>query len=167
MIAAAIAIDSLKPADWPRACAIYLEGILSGNATFETEPPNWEQWDLSHHQFGRLVAATDEGIMGWSALSPVSVRRCYSGVAEVSIYVSASARGQGVGRFLLRETIRAAEANGIWTLQGSVFPENVASLRMCTAAGFRQVGRRKHIAKLNGLWRDTILLERRSDRIGL
>ena len=167
MIAAAIAVDTMRASDWPRVCAIYLEGILSGNATFETDPPTWDQWDRSHLLFGRLVAGTDDAIVGWSALSPVSQRQCYSGVAEVSIYVAASARGHGIGRTLLRETIRAAETNGIWTLQGSVFPENVASLRMCSAAGFRQIGRRKHIAKLNGLWRDTILIERRSEAVGI
>ena len=167
MIASALLIDDLVAPDWPRVCAVYLEGILSGNATFETEPPTWEQWDSNHLTFGRLAARTDEMLLGWAALSPVSQRQCYAGVAEVSVYVSASARGQGIGRALLREVIRQSEAHGIWTLQGSVFPENVASLRICTANGFRQVGRRKHIGKLNGLWRDTVLIERRSERVGL
>ena len=167
MIASSLALEELTAPDWPRVCAIYLEGILSGNATFETEPPSWDQWDRSHLAFGRLVARNENGICGWAALSPVSLRKCYAGVAEVSLYVEASARGQGIGTALLREVIRVSECHGIWTLQGSVFPENVASWRMCAANGFRQVGRRKHIAKLNGLWRDTILLERRSDRVAV
>lgn len=167
MLASTLAVDVLVAGDWPRVCAIYLDGILSGNATFETEPPSWDQWDRAHLPFGRLVARADEGITGWAALSPVSPRKCYGGVAEASVYVGTNARGQGIGRSLLRELIQHAEANGIWMLQGSVFPENVASLRMCTANGFRQVGRRKHIAKLNGVWRDTVLIERRSQRVGV
>ena len=167
MIASSVAIDVLSSAEWPRVCAIYLEGILSGNSTFETEPPTWDQWDRNHLPFGRLVARADEGVIGWAALSPVSARQCYAGVAEVSVYVAAAARHQGIGRTLLREVIAASEANGIWMLQGSAFPENVASLRMCTMNGFRQVGRRKHIAKLDGVWRDTVLLERRSQRVGI
>ena len=167
MIAQDLSIDALLPNEWPRVCAIYLEGILSGNATFETEPPTWDQWDRAHLPFARLAARTDEGMVAWAALSPVSVRQCYSGVAEASLYVATATRGQGIGRALLQELIRVSEANNIWTLQASVFPENVASLKMCTSCGFRQVGRRKHIAKLNGLWRDTVLIERRSDRIGV
>jgi phosphinothricin acetyltransferase len=166
MIASTVLIEELVSADWPRVSAIYMEGILSANSTFETEPPSWEQWDRNHLPFGRLAARTEEGVSGWAALSPVSLRPCYAGVAEVSVYVATTARGQGIGRALLREVIRHSEAHGLWTLQGSVFPENVASLRMCTANGFRQVGRRKHIAKLDGLWRDTVLIERRSERVG-
>ena len=166
MIAAALQIDHIKTSDWPRVCAVFLEGILSGNATFETEPPSWDQWDRAHLPFGRLAARSDEGLVGWAALTPVSLRPCYAGVAEMSIYVAEAARGQGIGRALMQEAIRSSEAHHIWTLQASIFPENVASLRICAAHGFRQVGRRKHIAKLNGLWRDTILLERRSDRVG-
>lgn len=167
MIAEGVAIEGLLPTDWPRVCAIYLDGILSGNATFETEPPGWEQWDRGHLPFGRLLARGEENVLGWAALSPVSPRKCYAGVAEVSIYVAASARGQGVGKTLLRELVRESETHDIWTLQGSVFPENVASLRMCTENGFRQVGRRKHVAKLNGVWRDTVLIERRSQSVGI
>ncbi len=162
-----VAVDAMHPGDWSRVCAIYLEGILSGNATFETEPPAWDQWDRGHLPIARLVARNEEIVVGWAALSPVSVRNCYSGVAEISVYVASALRGQRIGPTLLRELIRQSEEHGIWTLQGSVFPENVASLRMCSTQGFRQVGRRKHIAKLNGLWRDTILVERRSERIGI
>ena len=167
MIASALVMDSLTFADWPRVCAIYLEGILSGNSTFETEPPTWDQWDRSHFAFGRIVARTEERIVGWAALSPVSPRKCYAGAAEISVYVAAESRGHRVGSNLLHEVVRHSEKNGLWTLQGSIFPENVASLRMCASQGFRQVGRRKHIAKLNGLWRDTVLMERRSERVGL
>ena len=167
MIAQELLIDPLLPTDWPRVCAIYLEGILSGNATFETEPPTWDQWDRAHLPIARLAARNDEEMVAWAALSPVSQRQCYSGVAEASLYVATSARGQGIGRALLQELIRVSETNNIWTLQASVFPENVASLKMCASSGFRQVGRRKHIAKLNGLWRDTVLIERRSEHIGI
>jgi phosphinothricin acetyltransferase len=166
MIASTLLIDDLASADWPRVRAIYLEGILSGNSTFETEPPSWEEWDRNHLPFCRLTARNEDGVSGWAALGRVSPRPCYAGVAEVSVYVANSVRGQGIGRALLREAVRQSEAHGIWTLQGSVFPENVASLRMCAANGFRQVGRRRHIAKLDGLWRDTVLIERRSERIG-
>jgi L-amino acid N-acyltransferase YncA len=167
MSVSTVAIDAFSQAEWPRVCAIYLEGILSGNATFETEPPSWDQWDRNHLAVGRRVARTEEGVVGWAALSPVSPRKCYAGVAEVSVYVAESARKQGIGRALLRQIIADSEAHGLWTLQGVVFPENVASLRMCTANGFRQVGRRKHVAKLDGVWRDTVLIERRSQRVGI
>jgi phosphinothricin acetyltransferase len=166
MIGSSVLIEELVSADWPQVCSIYMEGILSGNSTFETEAPSWEEWDRNHLPFARLSARAEEGLVAWAALSPVSQRACYAGVAEVSIYVATMVRGQGIGRSLLREVIRQSEPSGIWTLQGSIFPENVASLRMCVANGFRQVGRRKHIAKLNGLWRDTVLVERRSDRAG-
>ena len=167
MVESTILIEALSAPDWPRVCAIYLEGILSGNATFETEPPSWDQWDRAHLAFGRIIARAEEGVLGWAALSPVSPRKCYAGVAEVSVYVEAKMRGQGIGRALLREVIQQSEANGIWMLQGSLFPENVASLRVCAANGFRQVGRRKHIAKLNGVWHDTVLIERRSQKVGI
>jgi L-amino acid N-acyltransferase YncA len=123
MIASTATIDAMAAADWPRICAIYLDGILTGNATFETEPPSWDHWDHAHLPFGRIVARGEEGVLGWAALSPVSPRKCYAGVAEVSVYVDAKMREQGIGRALLREVIQQAEANGIWMLQGSVFPE--------------------------------------------
>ena len=166
MIVSGPLIEDLVAADWPRVCAIYLEGILSGEATFETEPPTWDEWDRNHLPFARLGARNQQGLVGWAALSSVSPRKCYAGVAEVSLYVAEAARGQGVGCALLREVIAASEGHGIWTLQGSVFPENASSLRICTRNGFRQVGRRKHISKLNGVWRDTYLVERRSQRVG-
>lgn len=162
-----MSIEVMSPEDWPAVCSLYLEGILGGDATFELEVPSWEEWNEAHLSFGRLTATMDERVVGWAALRPSSPRACYRGVAEVSVYVTAKLQRQGIGRSLLREMTRTSEDNGIWMLQGSIFPENHVSLRMCEACGFRQVGRRKHIAKLDGLWRDTILVERRSTRVGI
>ena len=142
--------------------SIYEEGIRTGQATFETQAPNWEQWDSSHHQFSRLVILVDDEINGWAALSRVSARQVYAGVAEVSVYVASAARGKGLGRQLLEALIADSEKNGIWTLQASIFPENVASIELHRRCGFREVGQRQRIAQLNGVWRDTVLLERRS-----
>jgi phosphinothricin acetyltransferase len=156
----------MKPADWEQVRAIYLEGVASGQATFEVEAPSWEQWDAAHHPFARLVARSAGQVVGWAALSPVSRRRCYAGVAEVSVYVSANHHGRGVGRQLLLAVIAKSERHGIWTLQGATFPENEASLRLQRACGFRELGRRERIAQHHGVWRDTILTERRSWVIG-
>ena len=161
-----IVINLMSGADWPCVKAIYLEGIAIGNATFETEAPSWEAWDTAHLQFARLVARQGETIIGWAALSPMSQRCVYGGVAEVSVYVSMSKRGSGVGRKLLEALISESEKNGIWTLQAGIFPENTGSLALHKACGFREVGRRERIGKLHGVWRDTILLERRSRIIG-
>ena len=155
-------IDRMKPDDWEQVRAIYLEGIRSGHSTFETEAPSWEKWDEGHHQFARLVMRDGETVLGWAALSPVSKRHVYRGVAEVTVYVSENSRGQGVGRALLEALIDESEKNGIWTLQASIFPENVASVQLHLRCGFREVGRRERIAMLNGVWRDTQLFERRS-----
>jgi len=155
-------IQEMTPADWEAVRAIYLEGIATGNATFETEAPDYQTWDRNHLQFARLVARTNSGVVGWAALSPVSSRRVYAGVAEVSVYVSETARGAGVGRALLRSLIQESERNGIWTLQAGIFPENRTSIALHETCGFRTVGRRERIGALNGIWRDVILLERRS-----
>src|SRR5919204_2472296 len=160
-------IAPLTPTDWDRVRAIYLEGIATGQATFETDAPSWETWDASHHTFGRLIAAVDDAVVGWAALSPVSRRRCYAGVAEVSVYVAAEARGCGIGGALLRAAVAESERHGIWTLQGSTFPENEASLRLQRACGFRVLGRRERIAMQWGVWRDTVLTERRSTVVGV
>jgi L-amino acid N-acyltransferase YncA len=162
-----VAIDPMMPADWGAVRAIYQEGIASGQATFETEAPDWQEWDAAHHAFARLVARSRGQVVGWAALSPVSRRRCYGGVAEVSVYVGAAHRSQGVGRQLLLAVIAESERQGIWTLQGATFPENEASLRLQWACGFREIGRRQRIARLHGVWRDTILTERRSTTVGL
>jgi L-amino acid N-acyltransferase YncA len=161
-------IDDLKPSDWNQARAIYLEGIQTGHATLETQTPDWERWDADHLPHCRFVArGEDEVIVGWAALSPVSARRVYSGVAEVSVYVAASARGRGVGRRLLSALIACSEQHGIWTLQAGILAENDSSIRLHGSCGFREVGRRERIGKLGGQWRDVILLERRSEVTGL
>ena len=162
-----VVIESMAADDWLAVRAVYLEGIATGEATFETEAPSWETWDSGHLSFARLVARAGEEVIGWTALSPVSQRKAYLGVAEVSVYVAAHNRGKGVGRALLERLIQEAEQNGIWTLQAAVFPENGATLALHKRCGFREVGRRERISKLNGNWRDTILLERRSEIVGV
>jgi phosphinothricin acetyltransferase len=160
-------VDAMVAADWPNVSAIYIEGIATGNATFETLAPTWDEWDRAHLPFGRLVARQGRTIAGWAALSRVSQRSAYAGVLELSVYVASWARGQRVGSALMRAAIEESERHGIWTLQGSIFAENVPSLRLCEAAGFRQVGRRERIGQSGGKWRDTILVERRSKTIGI
>jgi len=159
-------IDPLTAADSESVLAIYLDGVATGQATFETQAPSWEEWDGGHHPFARLVGRLDGKVIGWGALSPVSRRRCYAGVAEVSLYIAAAQRGQGVGRRLLEAVIAESERHGVWTLQGATFPENSASLRLQQSCGFRIIGRRERIARLHGVWRDTILTERRSSFVG-
>jgi L-amino acid N-acyltransferase YncA len=156
----------MEPVHWEAVRRIYGEGIETGLATYETELPDWERWDQGHLPFGRLVAVLDGEVVGWAALSPVSARRVYRGVAEVSVYVAAGARGRGVGHRLLERLVSESEANGIWTLQAGIFPENLASVSLHRRAGFREVGRRERVARLRGTWRDVLLLERRSDRVG-
>ena len=157
----------MTPGDWEQVRSIYLEGIKSGNSTFETDGPTWEKWDAGHLQIARLVMRDGDRILGWAALSPVSKRSVYSGVAELTVYVSESARKQGIGRALLESLIDESERNEIWTLQAAVFPENKASVELHLRCGFREVGRRERIAMLNGVWRDTLLLERRSSKVGV
>jgi phosphinothricin acetyltransferase len=159
-------IDTMRDADWPDVRRIYLEGIATGHATFETDAPSWERWHSAHLTCARLVIRAGGDVKGWAALSPVSSRRVYAGVAETSVYVAPESRGQGIGRALLAALIQAAETNGIWTLQASIFPENRASIELHKALGFREVGRRERIAKRDGVWRDTLLLERRSAIVG-
>jgi phosphinothricin acetyltransferase len=162
-----VEIGAMSPADWQRVEAIYREGIAAGQATFELEVPTWEQWDARHHPFARLVARLHNRVIGWAALSPVSARQCYAGVAEVSVYVDAEHRGLGVGRQLLLAAIAESERHGIWTLQGGAFAENEASLRLQRACGFREIGKRERIGQLHSIWRDTILTERRSPVVGV
>ena len=159
-------IKTLGGGDWEELLAIYLEGLATGQATFETSAPTRPEWDAGHLPFARIGAFANDILLGWAALSQVSKRQAYAGVAEVSIYVTASARGKGVGKELLRRLIVEAETNGIWTLQASIFPENEASMKLHQRHGFRTVGRRQRISKLNGVWRDTVLLERRSEVVG-
>jgi L-amino acid N-acyltransferase YncA len=159
-------IEPMTHDDWPQVREIFEEGITTGLASFETAAPSWEQWDKDRLPHSRLVAR-GEAVLGWAALSPVSQRACYAGVAEAAVYVAAAARGQGVGRTLLEALIASAEAHGIWTLQGATLAENVASLALQKKCGFRVVGRRERIAKRDGVWHDTILTERRSKRMGV
>jgi L-amino acid N-acyltransferase YncA len=159
-------VDKMKAEDWSAVRSIYQEGIATGNATFETDAPEWQEWDKTHLGDCRFVARRERQVVGWGALSPVSSRCVYAGVAEVSIYVTASARGEGIGKTLLRTLIEASERQGIWTLQAGVFPENEASIALHKAYGFREVGYRERIGQMNGTWRDVILFERRSEVAG-
>ena len=169
----------MPPDLWPAVREIYREGIATGNATFETDLPDWKKWDDSHREDCRLVALEPfkedsefviplekVTVVGWAALSPVSARRVYAGVAEVSVYVAASARGRGVGKALLLALVQESEVNGIWTLQAGIFPENTASIALHQSCGFRKVGVRRRIGKLGDSWRDVLLLERRSAALG-
>jgi phosphinothricin acetyltransferase len=161
----AVAIEALTPEHWPEVARIYAEGIATGHATFETEVPSWEQWDASHLAAHRFVAVADGRVAGWVAVGAVSGRCVYAGVVENSVYVAADARGRGVGLALLEALVASTEAAGIWTIQTGIFPENAASLRVHERAGFRVVGRRERIGRLNGPWRDVVFLERRSEAV--
>lgn len=160
----------MKPEHWNAVKEIYEEGIATGNATFETSAPSWEKWNESHLSFARIIAAEENyspGILGWAALSKVSDRCVYAGVAEVSVYVKSSARGRGIGSVLLAALIKESEANDIWTLTAGIFPENISSIHIHEKAGFRIIGRRERIGKMKGKWRDTLQFERRSNIVGI
>lgn len=159
-------IRNLLPSDWNNVKSIYEQGISSGNATFQTSAPSWDEWNNSHLNNCRIVAEEDRKVIGWAALTPVSSRCVYAGVAEVSVYVDPSFSGRGIGLTLLNELVGLSEVEGIWTLQAGIFPENFGSLRIHEKAGFRTLGIREKIGKQNGVWRDTVLLERRSRIIG-
>ncbi|MFH6943422.1 GNAT family N-acetyltransferase [Flavobacterium sp.] len=158
-------IRKLLDTDWQQVRLIYEKGINTGNATFQTTTPTWEDWNNSHLATCRIVAESDDLLTGWAALTPVSSRCVYAGVAEVSVYVDTEHSGNGIGLALLNELVHLSEAEGIWTLQAGIFPENAASLRIHEKAGFRILGIREKIGKQNGIWRDTVLLERRSELI--
>jgi phosphinothricin acetyltransferase len=166
-MASIILIDRMQSEDWEDVREIYLEGIATGHATFQKEAPAWEGWDAGHIQDCRLVARSERKVVGWAALSFVSSRCVYAGVAEVSVYVKQDSKGKGIGRLLLDSLIGVSEQSGYWTLQAGVFPENAASLQLHKKCGFREVGRRERIGKMEGVWRDTILLERRSNIVGM
>ena len=158
--------------DWEQVRSIYLEGIDTGNATFESEAPDWDRWTSSHIQECRLVAKAGQTVLGWAALSPVSGRCVYSGVAEVSVYVAHKFQGLGIGGRLLAALIKASEEKGIWTLEAGIFPENMDSIRLHQRSGFREVGRREKFSKMTygphkGIWRDVVLMERRSKSVGI
>lgn len=160
-----MSIEPLVREHWPEVARIYAEGIATGNATFETDVPTWERWDASHLAEHRFVALDNDVVVGFAAVSAVSDRCVYDGVVENSVYVAEAARGAGVGRSLLERLIASTEAVGIWTIQSGIFPENDASLRLHERVGFRVVGRRARLGKLHGVWRDVLLVERRSEAI--
>jgi L-amino acid N-acyltransferase YncA len=159
-------IEPMLLEHWDAVRQIYLDGIASGNATFETTAPERAEWDAKHRPDCRLVALTDGQVIGWTALSPVSGRCVYAGVVEESVYIASAARGQGVGKALLLALIAESEKAGLWTIQTGIFPENTASLALHKSCGFREVGYRERIGQMNGVWRNTILLERRSSVVG-
>lgn len=156
----------MLPEHWPSVKRIYEEGIATGNATFQTTAPAWEEWDAEHVKNSRLVAIEHAEVLGWAAVTAVSGRCVYAGVAEVSVYVAAAARGKGIGKKLLNALIQETEKNNFWTLQAGVFPENTASIKIHEESGFRIIGKREKIGQLKGVWRDTLLLERRSTIVG-
>ncbi len=160
-------VEKMEAGHWEAVRAVYIEGLETGDATFETEAPDWPRWDATHLACCRLIALAGDRVAGWAALSPVSAREVYKGVAEVSVYVGREFRGAGVGRALLSALVRESEAEGVWTLQAGVFPENAASVALHRACGFREVGRRERVGRLRGRWRDTLLLERRSNVVGV
>ena len=156
-----VEVRALLPDDWSAVAEIYWDGLRGGLATFETEVPSWEVWDTAHLPEHRLVAVVAGEVVGWAALSPASARRCYAGVVENSVYVAREQQGQGIGRLLLDALLKAARRAGLWTVQTSIFPENHASLALHERCGFRVVGVRERIAKRDGIWRDTVFLEKR------
>jgi phosphinothricin acetyltransferase len=160
-------IKKMTSEDWEAVHSIYQEGLATGNATFETKAPHWNEWDKNHLPECRLVARSADQVVGWAALSPVSRRQVYRGVAEVSIYIAALARGKGMGKALLRALVLESEQAGIWTLQAGIFPENVYSMALHKACGFREVGRREGIGQMNEVWRDVVMMERRSKVVGV
>ena len=157
----------MLPSHWEAVKQIYAEGIATGNATFQTNIPPWDEWDEAHVKNSRLIAIEDNEVLGWAALTPVSGRCVYAGVGEVSVYVSKKARGKGIGKKLLNALINESEKNNFWTLQAGIFPENIASIKIHEECGFRVIGAREKIGQSNGSWRNTLLLERRSKTVGI
>ncbi len=160
-------IRKFEQVNYPAIAAIYQQGIDTGNATFEPVAKGWEQWNSSMHSHSRIVAEENGIILGWAALSPISTREVYAGIAEVSVYVSSSAKGRGVGHKLLAQLISESESNHIWMLQAAIFPENKASIKLHLKNRFRQLGIREKIGKMHGVWRDVVLMERRSKIVGI
>lgn len=160
-------IRFMHNSDWGSVSKIYGDGMATGYATFEQEIPSWEQWDKNHLKNCRLVAEENDTILGWAALSPVSSRCVYGGVAEVSVYVDKQAWGRGVGKALMERLIEESENAGLWTLQSGIFPENTASIVLHERVGFRKIGVRERVGKLKGQWKDNVLFERRSKKVGI
>ncbi|MFV5703320.1 GNAT family N-acetyltransferase [Flavobacterium sp. XS2P12] len=162
-----VELRQMNPQDWENVARIYFEGIQTGNATFQLDKPTYEEWNVGHLKNCRIVAISNNQIVGWAALTPVSDRCVYAGVAEVSIYVSDKHRGQKIGAILLAKLILKSEEENIWTLQAGIFPENIPSIKLHEQLGFRKVGYRDKIGKMNGIWRDSLLFERRSESVGI
>ncbi len=161
-------IDAMKPSDWEQVKSIYVEGIKTGLATFQSEAPSWENWDKGHLNLCRLVARSGNDILGWVALSPTSSRSCYAGVVEVSLYIGELYKEQGIGTALLTKIVKQSEENGIWTLYCAIIRENIASIALNKKCGFREIGIRERIAKMgDGIWHDVVLMERRSKVVGI
>ncbi len=160
-------IIPMESAHWENVRIIYEEGIATGNATFQTTAPSWKEWDEEHVKHSRLLAFANREVLGWAALSAVSGRCVYAGVAEVSVYIGVKFRGKGIGKRLLKELVKSSERNGLWTLQAGILKENTGSLRLHEACGFEKVGIRKNLGQLNDTWRDVVLLERRSKIVGI
>ncbi|USD23762.1 GNAT family N-acetyltransferase [Flagellimonas marinaquae] len=160
-------VRNMKPSDWRNVSDIYREGISTGFATFETQPPSFDQWDEAHVKDCRLIAEENGSILGWAALSPVSSRCVYGGVGEVSVYIANASRGKGIGQLLMQKLITDSEKAGFWTLQSGIFPENTASIKLHEKVGFRYIGKRERIGKINGVWKDNLLFEKRSDSVGV
>lgn len=164
----AVQIKPLLPQHWEAVKKIYESGIASGNATFQLlAPPSWDLWDKDHLGHSRFVAVAGDLVVGWVALSPTSAKEHYKGVCELSIYMDPSFQGKGIGSLLMNAVVKSSEANGVWLLYTSTFPENTASIALQKKFGFRKIGYREKIARLNGIWRDTVLLERRSTVVGV
>ncbi|MDB4293209.1 GNAT family N-acetyltransferase [Maribacter sp.] len=160
-------IRPMRPDDWESVSRIYEEGIATGFATFEKTIPSYDSWNTAHMQSCRIVATENNTILGWAALSAVSSRCVYGGVAEVSVYIGGKSRGKGVGKLLMQTLIKASEKEGIWTLQSGIFPENEGSVRLHEKTGFRFIGKRERVGKLDDEWKDNLLFERRSKTIGI
>lgn len=161
-------IVKMEPNDWEQVSFIYGQGIKTGKATFQSEVPTWREWDKNHSDVCRLVARSENAVLGWAAVSPTSSRSVYAGVVEVSLYINEKYQGQGIGSVLLKNLIKQSEENGFWTLQSVIIKENVASIHLHKKCGFREVGTREKIAKMgNGIWHDTVLMERRSKMVGI
>jgi len=161
-------IDEMKQLDWEQVSSIYLEGIKTGKATFQTEVPTWDNWDNGHVNSCRLVIRCGNNVLGWGALSPTSSRCVYEGVAEVSIYIGENYRGQGLGKVILEKLIELSEENGFWTLQSGIIRENTSSILLHEKCGFREIGIREKVAKMNNeKWHDVVFMERRSKIVGI
>jgi len=166
-MATALQTRKMEASDWGAVSEIYKEGIATGFATFETDIPSYESWDSAHMNSCRIVATENDNVLGWAALSPVSSRCVYGGVAEVSVYVGSDSRGKGVGRLLMENLIEESESEGLWTIQSGIFPENKGSIELHKKVGFRYIGKRERVGKLDGKWKDNLLFERRSETVGI